>query len=158
MNISPIIEKINHYKNGIINLAIAEWNLIENGEVDESIQEFRKHQCTSCPLFDKVNKKCNNAYLSNGKSIISIDRLFNGELPKIEVDGEIRKTTYNNELYTKGCGCILWTDEEPKKIKYYFSDELLEKNDGTAPCPLNKWTKKEYERYVVRKNSKNSKS
>ncbi len=146
---SELKDTVNYYVQGAINLIEAKYSEIKDGEVSIEVQEFRKNQCLTCPLFNKINNTCNNQYLSDGKSLVSIDRIHSGELPKIEVNGVIRQTIVNNVVFTRGCGCTLWNNE-PQKIKYHFREELLELKDGTAPCPLNRWTK---EQFYARKNN-----
>jgi len=144
---SEIKNSINYYIQGLKGLAKAKISEITEGVVSEEIQEFRKSQCLSCPLFNSADNTCNRNLLSDGEQIISIDRVYNGEFEPIKVNGVIRQTTVNGKIFTVGCGCKLW-DNKPQKIKYHFTEEELNKKDGTAPCPLNKWTKDEYNKYI----------
>lgn len=143
-----LIHNLSYYTKGAINLAKAKWSLVTEGKVDKEVTDFRKRQCKSCPLFS--NGVCNRNFFSDGESLIGIDRV--AEFEQVKSYGQIVQIKNNNKIYTLGCGCFLFNEESDGKVVYHFSDELLEKTDGTAPCPLNRWTKKEFENYVNSKS------
>lgn len=156
--LDKVRDDVNYYKEGALKLLQAKFSEVVLGMVSQEVQNFRKQQCLNCPLFNKFNNTCNRDFLTDGKTLIPMERVYSNELPKIEVDGIIRQTVVDGVVFTRGCGCTLW-NSEPQKIKYYFPDNELERKDGAAPCPLNKWTKEEYLKFYDKNgNSENSQS
>ena len=151
-----IIDTINFYKEGAKGLLKAKFNQLVDGEVTKEVIDFRLNQCKSCPLF--TGKHCDvNKYGKKGSDeIITQKTLDDNESSFItfSVNGVVRQIGFDKtDRYTRGCGCpILSHDNKPEKVKYPFSKDDLTRTDGTAACPLNKWTEEDFNKYIDENN------
>ena len=147
------MSNINFYLAGAKNLALAKFNTAVNGKPDEEVINFRLSQCQGCPLFK--NNVCDSDRLvsKSGQEI----PLSEGErLPHIKDSfGVLRASVKNDEVYYRGCGCPIISNGKPNKPAHQFDEKELEKRDGTGPCPMGRWSKEEFVKYIERNGSKN---
>lgn len=140
---------IKFYIAGAKSLALAKFNTMINGKPDDEVIEFRVSQCKSCPLFKDNVCDPNRLVAKSGLEI----SLSEGErLPHIKDSfGILRAAVKDNEVYYRGCGCPIISNGKPNKPSYYFDENELEKRDGTGPCPMGKWSKEEFVKYIEKK-------
>lgn len=138
------------YLAGAKNLALAKFNTMINGRPDEEVIEFRVNQCKNCPLLR--NNICDPTVLVNRKGTDEIPIKDAENYPHIKDNfGEVRALVKNDEVYYRGCGCPIITDGKPDKPSYFFNEDSLERKDGLGPCPMGKWSKEEFVKYLEKK-------
>lgn len=104
---------------------------------DNEVQTFRKTQCEECVLFTGVF--CDkNKLAAVDNSVITLEQAEKYGVIYKDSYGLTRSTLFDNKLYVRGCGCP--QTGAAAKWKLSFTDIDLEKEDGTAPCPRNRWT------------------
>lgn len=144
------------YLAGAKNLALAKFNTVVNGKPDDEVIQFRLAQCQGCPLFR--NNTCDSDRLvsRSGQEI----PLSEGErLPHIKDSfGVLRASVKNDEVFYRGCGCPIISGGKPNKPAHHFDEKELEKRDGTGPCPMGKWSKDEFVKYIEFKNGSENKT
>jgi hypothetical protein len=115
-------------------------------------QQFRKEQCESCPLFNGQDCDKNKMLWEQGTDyeLLSMTIIEKGGfILQKDSYGNVRKAFKNDRIYTRGCGCS--QTGTGAKWKFSFTDTDLEKTDGTAPCPMNKWTKDKFQQWELTK-------
>lgn len=115
-----------------------------------SVQNFRKSQCESCALFNGSN--CDKTILVNENSS-GYEQVYLAHIEKsssyslIQINGIIRKAIApNGKIFHRGCGCPLVGSSA--KWKLSFEDKELENKDGSGPCPMGKWNKENYNKWL----------
>ncbi len=119
------------------------WKL-KGKKADKSETAYRKSVCGFCPLFTS-DSRCNIEKLASwsGKTISLNEAKLTSHSVVPEGSDIIRTAFFQGELYYRGCGCNVDT-----KASYYFEDEDLDRKDGTAACPMGKWSKPYYKQWV----------
>lgn len=139
--------EINFLLAGALKMAEAKFTTLVNGKPDQSVIDFRRHACMSCPL--RTNNVCDSAHLKslNGETI-SLEEA--NKLPHIsDTFMVLRAAVKDGDVYYRGCGCELWDKNDvPNKLAHVFNTESLEIKDGTGPCPMGKWNKTDYLNYI----------
>lgn len=125
------------------------------GDIPENdVQEFRKTKCESCPLFSGTN--CNRNLVANhdGDIIPYQDAIKVGITTKDEYSN-VRTVIINDLTYYRGCGCSLVGSNA--KWKFDFEDKELSLKDGTAPCPMGKWSTENFKKHKNESTKKSTK-
>jgi len=147
-------DKINFLKEGAKGLLKAKFNQMINGKAPDEVIEFRLSQCKSCPLF--TGKYCDQTKYGRKDSDEVITQTLIDKYPQNftehSVNSVVRQVSVDGDKYTRGCGCpILDTNNKPVKPEFHFTNEELNKKDGTSACPLNKWNEEEFIKYLDKK-------
>ena len=119
-------------------------------------EEFRKSQCESCPLFDGSTCSRNMLLWENEKEyelipLSKVEGKFSGFLLIRDSFKNIRIASRDGKKYIRGCGCSQTGDSA--KWKFSFSEEELNLKDGTAPCPMGKWSTDKFKSWQQNKNN-----
>jgi hypothetical protein len=127
------------------------------GEVASSDEEeFRKSQCENCPLFD--GKTCSRESMlweSEDKinfeliPVSKVEARFSGFTLSKDSYGNTRVAFRDSKKYIRGCGCD--QTGESAKWKFSFDEESLNLQDGTAPCPMGKWSIENFNNWKTKK-------
>lgn len=141
INFKKIKNEVNFYKDAVPKFVEAVGKKIIGDVPENEIQQFRKEQCENCVLF--TGSSCNKSKLaSHSGKTIDIELAEQSGVVTKDSNKNIRTVTIRNETYYRGCGCSL--TGSTAKWKFSFSEEDLAKKDGTAPCPMGKWSKENY--------------
>ena len=126
-------------------------------QASPEIVEFRKSQCESCVLYN-LNKETGSANCNDRKFAADDDTTLDLEFvrkagyPIIKEYGVPVATMMGIKRYILGCGCSMSGDNA--KYIFTFREALLEKTDGTGPCPRGRWSKNKYEKWKTTKTKK----
>ena len=141
--IDKLKDSVSFVINGAPNLLKAYAKKIIGDSADTDLQQFRKEACENCRLFTGSN--CNkrdvatNSDESKYPQAMSLDESIAIGFSSSKVHGTIRTVVSpDGDVYFRGCGCP--QTGEFAKWKSSFSDSDLELKDGTAACPMGKWT------------------
>jgi hypothetical protein len=115
---------------------------------ENKVQEFRKEQCESCLLFTGSNCSKEMVASHSGDKLPYSQAIKAGIVTKDSYDN-IRTVTIDNKTYYRGCGCPL--TGSTAKWKFDFDDKELSLKDGTAPCPMGKWSVDNFNKWKNKK-------
>lgn len=154
-------EKLTRYTVAIPKVATAYIRYAIGDKANDEQQEFRKSQCESCILltYKDGTHRCNPNMLApvdfkNQDDLVSLETVKKAGFTTIKPQGVLTAAIIDNKTYRRGCGCPLSGDGA--KWKFSFDEQDLQRQDGTAPCPLNRWTNQEYEKWKLSKNMQNN--
>lgn len=143
--------KFNFYKGAVAPIVKAVSDTISKGKPDKEVMEFRKKRCSECPLFNGTHCNSNKMATHGGYMIDTKDVEDSNSYVKIyDKNNVLRVAVSGSCRYVRGCGCRVAGDGA--KWSFNFSPEDLAKRDGTAPCPLNRWSEVEFQKYIKDKN------
>lgn len=142
-----IKDTLNYYKAAIPQVAKAVSKKLIGDVADTEVRQFRKFQCESCLLFDGDTCNKNRLASHEGNSValsIAENKQAGYILTKDGYDN-IRTAVRNGEVFYRGCGCPQTGSHA--KWKFSFSEEDLNKKDGTSPCPMGKWSTDNFKKW-----------
>lgn len=141
---NKIKDEANYYRAAAPKVAKAVGKRLIGEKADNELQQFRKEQCESCPLFTGSNCNKNMVASYKGDTLPLLVAQKAGLVSK-DSFGNTRTITIDNETYYRGCGCSL--TGVTAKWKFDFEEEELNMKDGTAPCPMGKWSTENFNKW-----------
>lgn len=152
-------DKIKFYASALPQVAEVYGKRFIGDVATDEVQQFRKSQCEACVLFTGSNcdkEKFARRESNNGKvteEFFTLEQVKDNAffLQILDKNGILRVVqSPEGKRYYRGCGCP--QTGVAAKWKGSFKETSLERLDGTAPCPMGKWNKKNYESWKLSRN------
>lgn len=140
-------DKINYYKAALPKVTKAVTKRLIGDKADNETQEFRKAQCESCPLFSGThcNKNLLASFDDDTVSMETVEMKQAGFIITYDSYNVLRTAIRDGKIYYRGCGCS--QTGKDAKWKFSFDEKDLNKKDGTAPCPMGKWSTENFKQW-----------